>query len=130
MVFFQICTLAIVAVILILTLEKHEKQIGMMLGLLVCCVVLSAAVSYLRPVSVFLSQLEALSGLDHELIGVLLKAVGIGIVSEIANMICVDSGNSSLGKAVHLLGISVILWLSIPLFSALLELLQEILGEL
>lgn len=128
--FFQICTLAIVAVILILTLEKHEKQIGMMLGLLVCCVVLSAAVSYLRPVSVFLSQLEALSGLDHELIGVLLKAVGIGIVSEIANMICVDSGNSSLGKAVHLLGISVILWLSIPLFSALLELLQEILGEL
>lgn len=44
-------------------------------------------------------------------------------------MVCTDAGNASLGKAVQLLGTAVILWLSLPLFKALVELLQSILGE-
>jgi hypothetical protein len=56
--------------------------------------------------------------------------VGIGIMTEIGGLICTDGGSSSLGKTVKMLGSAVILWLSLPLYAKLMELLQKILGEL
>ena len=50
--------------------------------------------------------------------------------TEIANLVCKDAGNESMGKSVQLLGTAVILYLSMPLFTALIDLLQKILGEL
>lgn len=87
------------------------------------------AMSYLSPVIDFLRTLETLGSLDSDLVEILMKAVGIGILAEISAMVCTDAGNASLGKAVQLLGTAVILWLSLPLFKALVELLQSILGE-
>ena len=63
-------------------------------------------------------------------IEILMKATGIGIVTEIANMVCKDAGNESMGKSMQLLGSAVILYLSMPLFQVLIDLLQKILGEL
>ena len=71
-----------------------------------------------------------MGGLDSGTLRILLKAVGIGLVSEIAALVCADAGNSSLGKTVQLLGSAVILWLSLPLFTMLIELLQRIMGAL
>ena len=89
-----------------------------------------AAMQYLEPVIRFIRELEELGGLDADSVTALLKVVGIGILSEIAALVCRDAGNASLGKTVQLLGSTVILALTVPLFSALLELIQKILGEL
>lgn len=64
------------------------------------------------------------------MLGILLKAVGIGLVSEIAGLVCTDAGNGSLGKTLQMLGSAVILYLSLPIFTAMLELIREILREL
>lgn len=118
----------LLAVVLILTLRRQEM--GLLLGMAVCAMAALAAVEYLQPVTELLRSLEELGGLDGPLVTILLKAVGIGLLTEIAGMVCADSGNASLGKALQLLGTAVILWMSIPLFTALLELIQEIMGEL
>ena len=88
------------------------------------------ALSYLEPVLDFLRELEALGDLQGDTLGILLKAVGIGLVSEIAGMVCSDAGNGSLGKTLQMLGSAAILYLSLPVFSALLELVREILREI
>lgn len=128
--FLQACAGVLIAVILILTLGSHGREMGTLLGIGVCCMAALAAMTYLRPVVDFLSMLEALGGLDSDLVKLLLKAAGIGMISEIACLICNDAGNASLGKAAQILGTAVILWLSLPLFTALVELLQKILGAL
>ena len=115
----------LLAVVLILTLRRQEQ--GMLLGLAVCVMVMALAMTYLKPVLELVDTLKALGNLDGELISVLMKAVGIGLVTEVAVLVCSDSGNGSMGKALQLLGTVVILWLSVPLFTALLELIQEIL---
>ena len=118
-----------IAVILILTLGSHGKEMGSLLGLFVCCMVIILALSYLQPVLDLVNQLQSIGNLDHSMIETLLKVVGIGIVSEIAALICADAGNGALGKTLQLLSTAVILWLSIPLFEELTALLQNILGE-
>lgn len=118
----------LLAVVLILMLGRQEM--GTLLRIAVCAMAACAAIGYLEPVMELLDSLEALGELDGEMLTILLKAVGIGLVTEIACMVCADSGNSALGKALQLLGTAVILWLSLPLFTALLDLIREMLEKL
>lgn len=129
-IFLKACGAVLLAVILMLALGSRSKDLSMVLSIAVCCMVALTALEYLSPVISFVSQLEQIGGLDHSMIRILLKVVGIGMVSEIAALVCSDSGSSSLGKTVKLLGSAVILWLSLPLYSMLVELLQRILGGL
>lgn len=128
--FLKACGAVLLAVILILALGNKTKDMSMVLAIAVCSMAALTALEYLKPVLTFVSQLEEIGGLDHSMIRILFKVVGIGLVSEIAALVCSDSGSSSLGKAVKLLGSAVILWLSLPLYSMLVELLQRILGGL
>lgn len=128
--YLRACAAVLLAVILILTLGSRGKEVGTLLAIGVCAMAAIAALRYLEPVTQLLKELEKAGGLNSSMLSILLKVVGIGVVSEIAALICTDSGNSSLGKTLQMLGSAVILWLSIPLFTMLMELLQRILGEL
>ena len=118
----------LIAVVLILTISKQEKDISILLIISVCCMVLVVAAAYLQPVIDFLRQLQSIGQLDSESITILLKCVGVGLLSEITCLICTDSGNASLGKALQLLATATILWISLPLLSELMELIDQILG--
>jgi stage III sporulation protein AD len=120
----------LVTVILSLSLSKHGKETGLLLVLAVGCMVGCAAMGYLKPVIDFVHQLQNLGQLDSSMLSILLKAVGVGLIGEIATLVCADAGNASLGKTLQLLTTSVILWLSLPLMTQLLELLEQLLGDL
>ena len=126
--YWQTAAAVLLAVILGLTLEKQGKDIGVLLTIAVCSMGVLIALAYLDPVLDFLRKLETLGNLDGRLIGVLFKVVGIGLVSEIAGMICTDAGKGSLGKSLQMVATAVILWLSLPIFTALIDLIQTILG--
>lgn len=128
--FWKTSAAVLITLILTLTIGKQEKDISLVLTMAVCCMVMVIAISYLEPVLDFLRELEAFADLENDILGILLKALGIGLVSQIAGMVCSDAGNSSLGKNIEMLGGAAILYLSVPIFSALLELIQRILGEI
>ena len=128
--FLQAAGAVLLAVVLGLCLEKQGKDMAVLLTMAVCVMVMASAISYLEPVMAFLNQLQTIGDLNSSMVGTLFKIVGIGLVSEIAAMICADAGRASLGKALQILSGAVILWLSIPIFTVLLELIQNILGGL
>lgn len=118
---------ALVAVVLALSLSKQGKDVSILLVLAVCCMVFAAAGEYLSPVLDFFQKLEDVGKLDRQMLRILLKAVGIGILSEITGLICADAGYGALGKALQILTSAVVLWLALPLFTQLIDLAQEIL---
>lgn len=126
--FLQATAAVLVAVILVLTINPHNKELGLLLTVAVCCMVVAAAGQFVRPVIGFLDQLRQVGQLDNAYLTILLKVVGIGFLSEIAALVCADAGNATLGKTLQMLAACVILWLSIPLLGSLLELIQDILG--
>lgn len=127
--FYQIIGVVLVTVVLGVALKRQGQDITLLLGLCVCCIVLTVMFSYLEPVLDFIEHLQSISNLDPQLLEVILKAVGIGLVSEIAMLVCTDSGNAALGKAIQLATTCAILWLSLPMMKALLELVERIVGE-
>ncbi len=128
--FIQAFAVTLLAAVMGLTLGKQGKDMSVLLVIAVCCMVIGIAAAYLKPVLDFLKSLEGIGNLGGEMTGILFKVAGIGLITEIASMICSDAGNASTGKALQLLGSAVILWLSIPIFTALIDLIRGILEEI
>ena len=128
--FWKAAALALIAGVLSLTLKDQDKEYAVLLSIAACLMVTAITVTYLKPVYAFLKELETLGDLRGDMLAILIKALGVGLASEIASMICTDAGNASLTKAIQLLGGAVILYLSVPMFSALMDLIQKIVGEL
>lgn len=127
--FWKTAAAVLLALVLVPALEKTEKDFSVLLTMAVCAMAAMAAISYLKPVLDLLWQLRDLGDLAGQTLEILLKAVGIGVVAEIAGMICRDAGNGSMGKTMQILASAVILYLSIPLLKGFLSLIQEILGQ-
>jgi stage III sporulation protein AD len=128
--FWRAAAAVLITVILSLCLERYEKAAAVMLTLFTVSLVAILAVSYLEPVMTFAKKLCTVGQLDENMLEILLKAVGIGLIGEISSLVCSDSGHAVLGKVLQILCTAVILWLSLPLFEQTLDLLQEVLEGL
>lgn len=126
--FWQWIAGVMLTVVLGITLSKQGKDISLVLTMVVCCMVLLAATSYLKPVMEFVERLETISNLDAGYSRIVLKSVGIGLITEIAVLICNDSGNTALGKSLQIAATVLVLWFSLPLMEALLEMIERIMG--
>lgn len=115
---------------MVLHLAMGKQEMGILLVLAACTMAAIVAVFYLEPVLDFLWELQGFSNLQGDLLGTLIKAVGVGITAELAGLICTDAGCGSLGKSLQFLASTVILYLSVPIFRTFLDLIREILGQL
>ena len=118
----------LLAAVLGLALQKQEKDLS---AVLTAAVIAMAAVLMLRllePVLELLRQLEQVGNLRPDALELLLKAAGIGLTAEVAGLVCADAGNAALAKMLRLLGTAAILCLSVPMFTALLECITEMVG--
>ena len=121
---------AAVLIALVLSQSVKEKDLSLLLVMTVSVMVGMLLISYLEPVLDFLENLRELGEIQGNMLEILLKILGIGIVTEITEMVCKDAGNTSMGHAMTLLGTAVILWLSLPIFKALIQMIERILGEI
>ena len=119
------CILA--SLIIYLVLAKQNLDFSLLLTVGVCIIVTIISVRYFEPVIELLDKLRSLGSLDNQSVSILLKTVGIALISEIVEHICQDAGNSSFAKTVQLLATGTILWLCVPMLTALITLLEEIL---
>lgn len=128
--FIKVIAAVLISIILSITLSGQGKNFSTLLTVAVCTMVAGIAMSYIESVVGFILELQDIGELNGELVTVLLKSVGIAIISEITTLICNDSGQSSLGKITQFLGSAIILWLCIPMFSELLSLVEDVLNTI
>ena len=117
----------LVTLILGSLLSARYKAYGSILTMGVCTMILLLGLRVFAPVMEFLRQLEELAGLQSDIIKILLRVSGVGILSEIIVLLCNDSGNASLGHGIRTLSTGVVLWMSLPIFQALVDLIRQIL---
>ena len=128
--FFKAAALAMVTAVLSLVLSKQEKDFALLLTMAGCALSGLVLMRFLEPVLDFVHRLQTLGDLNADMLHILLKAVGTGLVAEIAGMVCTDAGNAALGKTLQILGSIAVLWLSVPLMTSFMSLLEQILGEI
>ena len=120
----------LVAVIVLAALKRQTPEIAAVLSVLVCAMVGFAAAGFLEPVVAFLRRLQRVGDLEESYVKTLLKIVGISFIAEITELVCQDSGNGALGKVLQFAAGGLMLYLSLPMLTKLLELVEGILETL
>ena len=127
--YWKVTAAALITSILTIVLSKQHKDYAQVLSMTVCAMGFAILAYFLQPVLSFLEELQQLGDLNSEMLAILLKAVGIGLVTEVASMACTDAGNASMGKMLQMLCAAAILWMSLPMFRLLVKLITQVLGE-
>lgn len=128
--FFQATAIVLMSMVLILTLKNQDRGIGQLLSILICAMVLMLAIRSFAPILEFVRSIQGMIDLNPSFIKRLVKCVGIAITAEIAELLCQDSGNGAMGKALQLFSTAMISYLCIPMLTQLLDLVQEVLSNL
>ena len=118
----------LVGVILTIVVGKQSRDMSLLLTLSVCVMVCIASMHVLEPVLELLRELRRLGGLDPEVCSIALKCAGIGLLTELIDLICADAGERAMGKALEVLSAAAVLWLSLPLIRELLTLIEGVLS--
>ena len=121
---------ALISVVLSMVIAVQNKEISLLLTTAVCCMIASLILTYFRPSVDFLQELSVIGNIGQDTLRILIKSVGIAILSEITGLICADAGNSSLGKILQLLGAVIILQISLPILNRMMDLIEKIIGAL
>lgn len=126
--FIQIVVLALTAMAAISALKKRAGEFS----LLVTAVCIGAlgifAVTRMEPVLELLRRLEKLTGVNRAILSPAIKAALVGILTNVASGVCSDCGEGGVARMVELCGTVMALYLSAPLVTAVLELLDGLLG--
>lgn len=117
---FKIIGVVLLALILIIVLEKTNKEYSIMVTIISSIIILGLIIIKLDDVVSVLNNLAENAGINKEYLKVLLKVTGISYVVELAKNICVDAGSSSLATKVELLGKVSIVTLTIPIITSVI----------
>ncbi len=128
--YYAVTAMILLTVILVLTIRKQNGDIALLLGLLGCCMGVIVAVGFLSPVISFIRKLQHMSNVDNEMIRILIKITGVAFTGEISSTVCVDAGNAALAKVMQMISTVVILYISLPMLEALIDLVERILVAL
>ena len=116
------------AALLELALKKQEKDLAVLLTVGVIAMAAAAALQLLKPVQALLEELRALGNLKQESLTLLFKAAGLGLSAELGSLVCADAGNEALAKLIRFLGSAAIVCLSVPMVTALMDCIVEMVG--
>ena len=108
----------------VLRTQRPELAVG--LSLLAGVLVTVAVVSRLSPLVASLGRLTAQSGLPEDSLGVVLRAAGVCLVTQLAADTCRDAGESSLASKAELAGRFMLLVMALPLFERVLTLITTV----
>lgn len=123
----QIVAVAVVTALAALFLRSVKPDLSF--AVLVCggIVLLLFAVDFLADTIDVLWDIVNVTGLDHNLVKLILKIIGVGYLTEFTAQIVADFGASALSDKVVLCGKLFILLLAVPILQALLAFVQAFL---
>lgn len=123
----KIIGVGLIALIIIVLLKQYKPDFVIYVSLIAGAIILFMVIDKLTAIIDLLTNLSNKAGINNQFLGILLKITGIAFLSEFAVSICNDSGESAIANKIDLGGKIIIIAISIPIISALLELIIKIL---
>lgn len=116
---------AILCVLVILILKKESPDSAVTLRMIAGVLLAIACISALKPIIEYVNELSESIGAGEEIssaVSVLLKALGVALLTHVCATVCRDSGEGSIAYYVELGGKIEIMILSLPLIKEIVDL--------
>ena len=119
---------AIVAAALCVVVKQYRPEAALGISLACGIVIIAAVLSMLAPAISTFSALSERAGLENGFAQVLLKALAVCWITQIAADGCRDAGETAIASKLELAGRAAVLVISLPVFTQLAELITGLLG--
>ena len=123
----KIIGIGLVALIIIVILKQYRPEFAMYVSLVAGVLIFLLIATKISGIIEVLKSIASKASIDSEFITLLIKITGIAILTEFAVSICKDSGETAIANKVDLGGKVIIMSMSIPIMSSLLETIIKIL---
>ena len=123
----KIIGVGLTALIIIIILKQYKPEFTVYVSIIAGVIILVMLMDKLGAVVNLLTNLTNKTGTGSTFLKILLKITGIAILTEFAVSICKDSGETAIASKIDLGGKIIIISISIPIVTALLELIINIL---
>ena len=106
-----------------LLLRQYVPQTAQFLSFAAVLLLLAALLPHLEEIVSAIGTLGQQAGIEESSLGLVLRGIGIGLVTRVASGVCIDCGQRSLGETVDYCGQIAVVSLAVPM---ILELANRI----
>lgn len=122
----KIIGIALIALIITIIIKQYRPEFAIYISLVAGVIILALVIGSLTNVINLLKDISTRSGINNKFLGILLKMTGIAILTEFAISICKDAGENAIASKVEIGSKVIIISLSVPIISNLLEVILKL----
>ena len=123
----KIIGVGMIALIPTVILKQYRPEFSIYISLLAGAIILAMIFSKLNGILQLIQKLSEKTMINKGFLTILFKITGIAILTEYVATVCIDTGERAIASKVEFGGRTIILSLSIPIISGLLETIVKIL---
>lgn len=123
----KIIGVGLISLIVIIILKQYKPEYTIYASLIGGAIILFLVMDKLSGIITLLTSLSSKLSYNNQFLMILMKITGITFLTEFATSICKDSGETAIANKVDLAGKVIIISMSIPIISSLLETILKIL---
>ena len=123
----KIIGIGLISLITIIIIKQYRPEFAVYISIIAGVLILYLAMDKFSSIINLLQTISNKAGINKTFLEILLKITGIAFLSEFAVSICKDSGESAIASKIELGSKVIIISMSIPIISNLMELIINIL---
>ncbi|MFR7401576.1 MAG: stage III sporulation protein AD [Clostridia bacterium] len=123
----KIIGIGLLALIIIVILKQYKPEFAIYVSMIAGVLILVLAIQKLTGIINLLQSLANKTYINKSFLSILLKITGIAFITEFAVSICSDAGEKAIASKIEIGSKVIIIAMSIPIITSLLELVIEIL---
>ena len=111
----------LIGAVLSVVIKQYKPEFSIYISLITGMLMLGAAVLAISPAISTLLELVNISGVKSQYVEILVKALAVCYITQLASDSCADAGEKSIGSKIEFAGKCAIVLISLPLFNELTE---------
>ncbi len=123
----KIIAIGMLALIIIIIIKQYKPEFAIYISIIAGALILLISLQKMGEIVTLIKNISDKAGVNGKFLSIILKITGIAILTEFAVSICKDSGESSIANKIEMGSKVIIISMSIPIISSLLELMLNIL---
>ena len=122
----KIIGIGLISLIIILILRQYKPEYAIYVSLIAGILILTLSLGQLSGIIDLLKDISSKANINTKFLSLLLKITGISFLTEFAVSISKDSGETAIANKIDIGGKVLIIVISIPIITALLETVLKI----
>lgn len=123
----KIIGIGLISLVIITIVKQYKPEFAVYVSLMAGVLILILAFDKLADIIELLNNLASKTSINGKFITLLIKITGIAILTEFAVSICKDSGETAIANKMDIGGKIMIVAVSVPIISSLLETVTKVL---